>query len=54
MHIGFCLESQKERDHKKYLDVGERIILRRILERYNVVVWTGLIWLRTVKSEELL
>jgi hypothetical protein len=33
MHIGFWLESQKERDHYEELDIGGRIILRWILER---------------------
>jgi hypothetical protein len=33
MHIGFWWKSRKERDHKKDLDVGGRIILRWILER---------------------
>jgi hypothetical protein len=33
MHIEFLWESQEERDHKKELDVGRRIILKRILER---------------------
>jgi hypothetical protein len=28
MHVGFCWESRKERDHYKDLDVGGRIILR--------------------------
>jgi hypothetical protein len=32
MHIGFWLESQKERDHYEDLDVGGRIILKWILE----------------------
>jgi hypothetical protein len=27
MHVGFWLESQKERDHKEDLDVGVRTIL---------------------------
>jgi hypothetical protein len=26
--------------------MDERMILRRILEKYNGFVWTGLIWLR--------
>jgi hypothetical protein len=46
MHIGFWWESQKERDHYEDLDVGARIILEWILERYDGVVWTGLIWFR--------
>jgi hypothetical protein len=31
------------RDHQNYPDVGLRIILKWILERQDVVVWTGLI-----------
>jgi hypothetical protein len=31
--------------------VSGRIILRWILERYDGVVWTGLIWLRIETSE---
>jgi hypothetical protein len=27
MHVEFCWESRKERDHKEDLDVGRRIIL---------------------------
>jgi hypothetical protein len=38
--------TQKESDQKEFLDVGGRIILRWIIEKYNRVVWTGLIWLR--------
>jgi hypothetical protein len=32
------------------LDVGERIILKWILEKQDGVVWTGFIWLRTGTS----
>jgi hypothetical protein len=46
MHIGFWWVSQKEGDQYTDLDVGGRIILRWILEKYDGVVWTGLIWLR--------
>jgi hypothetical protein len=28
------------------VNVGERIILRWILEKYEVVVWNGFIWFR--------
>jgi hypothetical protein len=35
-------------------DVGRWIILRWILERYDRVVWTGLVWLRIRTSGELL
>jgi hypothetical protein len=33
MHIEFWWESQKEREHRKDLDVGGRIILKWILEK---------------------
>jgi hypothetical protein len=33
MRIGFWWEGQKERDHWEDLYIGERIILRWILER---------------------
>jgi superfamily II DNA/RNA helicase len=32
MHIGFCWESQKERDHWEDLDVGGRVTLKWILK----------------------
>jgi hypothetical protein len=35
-------------------EVGGWIILRRILERYDGMVWTGLAWLRIGTSRELL
>jgi hypothetical protein len=46
MHIGYWCEIQKERDHYEDLYVGERIILKWILERQDVVVWIGFIWHR--------
>jgi hypothetical protein len=46
MRIGFWWESRMEIDHREYLEVGGRIVLRWILERQDGVVWTGLIWLR--------
>jgi hypothetical protein len=36
--------NQKERDHWEDQDVGGRIILKLTLERYDGVLWTGLIW----------
>jgi hypothetical protein len=54
MHTGFWWESQKERDHYEDQGVGGWIILKRILERQDGVVWTGLIWLRIGTSGGLL
>jgi hypothetical protein len=34
MHVGFWLDSQKERAHKEELDISGRIILKWILEMY--------------------
>jgi hypothetical protein len=47
-------ESQRVRDHYEYHDVGGWIILRWILKRQNVVLRTGLVWLRIGTSGELL
>jgi hypothetical protein len=32
-HVGFCWESQKERDHYKDLDIGGWTILKYIFDR---------------------
>jgi hypothetical protein len=39
-------KSHKERDDWEGLDIGGRIILKRILEKWDGVVWTGFIQLR--------
>jgi hypothetical protein len=44
--IDYWWESPRERDHKEEQDVGVWIILRRILERWDGVMWSGLVWLR--------
>jgi hypothetical protein len=54
IYIGFWWGSQKERDHDEDLDVGVRIILSRILEKKDLVVWSGLIWFRAGTSGGLL
>jgi hypothetical protein len=36
------------------LDIGGRIILRCVLKKWDGVVWTGLIWLRTETNGEIL
>jgi hypothetical protein len=38
MNIGFWWDSQKETDYWEYLEVGGRIILKRILERQDGVM----------------
>jgi hypothetical protein len=50
MGTGFCRENLKERDHWEDLDIGRRIILKWTFQKYDGVVWTGLIWLRTETS----
>jgi hypothetical protein len=42
MRIGYWWESQKERDHWEDLDVGVRIILRWMLERWDGMDWIDL------------
>jgi hypothetical protein len=54
MLIDYWWESQKERDHQEDQDVGGLIILGWILERWDGVMWTGLVWLRIGTGGELL
>jgi hypothetical protein len=44
--IGYWWESQRERDHLEDKDTGGWIILGWILERWDGVMKTGLVWLR--------
>jgi hypothetical protein len=46
MNIGYWWESQNVSVHWEDQDVGGWTILKWILEKYNVIVWIGLIWLR--------
>jgi hypothetical protein len=54
MHIGYFWRSQKERDHLENQDISGWKILNWILERYDGMVWIGLIWLRIGTSGGLL
>jgi hypothetical protein len=40
------LKIQKERDHSEDVDIDRRIILKRIIEKWDGVMWIGLIRLR--------
>jgi hypothetical protein len=51
--IGYWWECQKERDYYEDNDIGGWTILRWIFRDKMGVVWTGLVWLRTGTSGEL-
>jgi hypothetical protein len=42
MYVEFWWGSQKERDHQEDIDIGERIILKCILERVGERRWDGM------------
>jgi hypothetical protein len=44
----------KGRDHLKDLDVHARIILKWIIQKQSVRLWTGFIWLRIGSIDGLL
>jgi hypothetical protein len=46
LHTGLWKESQKEINQWEDLNVGESIILKCMLEKWDGVVQTGFIWLR--------
>jgi hypothetical protein len=52
--IDYWWESQRDRDHWEDQDVGRWIILGWILERWDGVMWTTLVWLRIGTGGELL
>jgi hypothetical protein len=47
--VDYWWESQRERDHYEDQDVGGWI-----LERWDGVMWTGLVWLRIETGGEVL
>jgi hypothetical protein len=54
IHIGFRWESLMERDHLEEQDVSGRAILKRFLMVQGGKMLSGLIWLATGISGELL
>jgi len=46
MYTGLLQGNLRERDHLEDPGVDGRMILRWIFRKYDVGVWTGLIWLR--------
>jgi hypothetical protein len=48
MHTKFCRKTSRERDHLEDLEVEGMImiILKWILNKYSVQVWTGFYWFR--------
>ena len=51
MYTGFCWGDERERVHLGNPDVDERIILRWILMKWGLGVWTGSSWLRIGTGE---
>jgi len=45
-YTGFWWGNLRESDHLGHLGVDGRIILRWILRKWDVVVWTGSSWFR--------
>jgi len=46
VYTGFWWGNLRERDHLEDRGVDGRIMLRWIFRKWDVGVWTGLIWLR--------
>jgi hypothetical protein len=54
MYIEYWWESQEKRDHWEVHRVGGWTILKWILEKYDGMVWIGLIWVTIGTNGELL
>jgi hypothetical protein len=54
MRTKFWQEDLKERDHSEDQGVGSRIILKWILGKSGLGMWTGSIWLRIETGSWLL
>jgi hypothetical protein len=53
MHIQFSWVSQKERHNNEDLDVGRKILIKWISEKWDGVIWTGLVCFRIGTSKVL-
>jgi hypothetical protein len=51
MHTKFWLECLKGRDHLEDQRIDRRIILKWILGKQGLGVWTGFLWLRIGTSD---
>jgi hypothetical protein len=45
LHIEYWWEKEMERDHWEYQSIGGSTKLKWVLERYDGILWIGLIWL---------
>jgi hypothetical protein len=50
VHTTFWPENMKGRNHKEDLDIDGMTVLKWILKKDDVRVWTGFIWLRVGTS----
>jgi hypothetical protein len=48
--IVVCMENLKGRGHLRDIGIDGNILLKEILKKQGVKVWTGLIWISTVTS----
>jgi hypothetical protein len=46
MNTKFYLRNLKERDHLGDLIIARKIILKWILQKYSIMIWSEFIWLR--------
>jgi hypothetical protein len=52
MHTEFQSKNLKGRDHLEDLSIDGSVILKCVLKKYGVRMWTGFIWLRIGSSAD--